>query len=121
MDTGLNHFIRPMFYDAHHEITNVSNPGGKKRVYTVVVYICETDTLGVNRQLDEVREGDVLALSNAGAYCFMMASNYNSRYRPAEVLVLDGRAHLIRRRETMEDILATQVEIPELAGGGVPA
>lgn len=111
VDSGLNHLIRPMFYDAYHHVTNLSNPGGKKRIYTVVGYICETDTFGVNRPLNEVREGDILALANAGAYSFMMASNYNSRYRPAEVLVLDGQAHLIRRRETMADILRGQEDV----------
>ncbi|THH41297.1 diaminopimelate decarboxylase [Neolewinella litorea] len=114
VDSGLNHFIRPMFYDAYHHITNISNPQGKPRIYTVVGYICETDTFGINRQLGEVREGDILAMANAGAYCFMMASNYNSRYRPAEVMILDGKVHLIRRRETMQDLLGTQVEVPEL-------
>ncbi|MEL6357790.1 MAG: diaminopimelate decarboxylase, partial [Bacteroidota bacterium] len=88
---------------------------GKPRIYTVVGYICETDTFGINRQLAEVREGDILAFYNSGAYCMMMASNYNSRFRPAEVLVLDGQAHLIRRRETMEDLLGTQVEVEALA------
>ncbi len=114
VDSGLNHLIRPMFYDAYHHITNISNPEGKLRIYNVVGYICETDTFGINRQLSEVREGDILALANAGAYCFMMASNYNSRYRPAEVLVHEGQAHLIRRRETMRDILGTQVELDVL-------
>ncbi|MEL7161193.1 MAG: diaminopimelate decarboxylase [Bacteroidota bacterium] len=114
VDSGLNHLIRPMFYDAYHHITNVSNPTGKPRIYTVVGYICETDTFGVNRQLNEVREGDILAMANAGAYSFMMASNYNSRFRPAEVLVHEGRAHLIRRRETMQDLLGTQVEVDVL-------
>ena len=120
VDSGLNHLIRPMFYDAYHHITNVTNPGGKPRIYTVVGYICETDTFGINRQLNEVREGDILSMANAGAYCYMMASNYNSRYRPAEVMVIDGEAHLIRRRETMEDLLGTQVELPQLTGN-VPA
>ncbi len=120
VDSGLNHLIRPMFYDAYHHITNVSNPGGKPRIYTVVGYICETDTFGINRQLSEVREGDILSMANAGAYCYMMASNYNSRYRPAEVMVIDGDAHLIRRRETMEDLLGTQVELSQLLGS-VPA
>ncbi len=114
VDSGLNHLIRPMFYDAYHHITNVSNPGGKPRIYTVVGYICETDTFGINRQLNEVREGDILSMANAGAYCYMMASNYNSRYRPAEVMVLDGKPHLIRRRETMQDLLGTQVELRQL-------
>ena len=121
VDSGQNHLIRPMFYDAYHEIRNVSNPDGKKRIYTVVGYICETDTFGINRQLGEVREGDILAMSNAGAYCYMMANNYNSRFRPAEVLLHEGRAHLIRRRERMEDLLATQVDLPELAGQLAPA
>jgi diaminopimelate decarboxylase len=119
VDSGLNHLIRPMFYEAYHHITNISNPGGKTRIYNVVGYICETDTFGVNRQLSEVREGDILAMANAGAYSFMMASNYNSRYRPAEVLVLDGEAHLIRRRETMEDLLGTQVEVASLKSGAL--
>ncbi|MDN3636646.1 diaminopimelate decarboxylase [Neolewinella lacunae] len=120
VDSGLNHLIRPMFYDAYHHITNISNPEGKLRIYNVVGYICETDTFGINRQLSEVREGDILALANAGAYCFMMASNYNSRYRPAEVLVHEGQAHLIRRRETMRDILGTQVELDVLKSASTP-
>ncbi len=111
VDSGLNHLIRPMFYNSYHHIVNISNPGGKQRIYTVVGYICETDTFGINRQLHEVREGDILCLHNAGAYCAMMASNYNSRFRPAEVLVHQGKAHLIRQRETMEDLLRNQVEI----------
>lgn len=117
VDSGLNHLIRPMFYEAYHHITNVSNPGGKTRIYNVVGYICETDTFGINRPLNEVREGDILAMANAGAYSFMMASNYNSRFRPAEVMVIDGQAHLIRRRETMEDLLGTQVEVDVLKEG----
>jgi len=111
IDTGLNHLIRPMFYDAYHHITNLSNPEGKQRFYTVVGYICETDTFAVNRRISEVREGDVLRFHNAGAYCFSMASNYNSRYRPAEIFVVNGEAHIIRERETMEDLLARQVEL----------
>ena len=108
VDSGLNHLIRPMFYDAHHEILNLSNPHGKTRIYTVVGYICETDTFGVNRKLTEVKQEDVLCFQNAGAYCFMMASNYNSRYRPAEVLVENGRSYLIREREAMPDLLRNQ-------------
>jgi len=117
VDSGLNHLIRPMFYDAYHHITNITNPAGKPRIYNVVGYICETDTFGVNRRLSEVREGDILAMANAGAYSFMMASNYNSRFRPAEVLVIDGEAHLIRRRETMEDLLGTQGQLASLMSG----
>jgi len=112
IDSGLNHLIRPMFYDAYHEISNVSNPTGRWRFYTVVGYICETDTFGVNRRIAEIREEDVLCLHNAGAYCFSMASNYNSRFRPAEVLVHEGRDFLIRKRETMEDLTRNQVVAP---------
>lgn len=111
VDSGLNHLIRPMMYDAYHEIVNVSNPAGPLQTYTVVGNICETDTLGANRQLNEVREGDLLAILNAGAYGFSMSSNYNSRFRPAEVLVLDGKAHLIRERETLDDLLRGQIDV----------
>ena len=111
IDTGLNHLIRPMLYDAYHKITNISNPVGTERIYAVVGYICETDTFGWDRKLNEVREGDVLAFHNAGAYGFSMASNYNSRFRPAEVLIYKGEAHLIRRRETLEDLLTTQISV----------
>jgi diaminopimelate decarboxylase len=114
VDSGLNHLIRPMFYGSHHEIFNVSNPIGKSRIYTVVGYICETDTFGVNRKITEIKEGDVLAFKNAGAYCSTMASNYNSRFRPAEVMVHEGEAYLIKKRETMDDLLRNQIEIPKL-------
>ncbi|MCO6480485.1 MAG: diaminopimelate decarboxylase [Phaeodactylibacter sp.] len=110
IDSGLNHLIRPMFYNAYHRITNVSRPEGKARFYTVVGYICETDTFGINRRIAEIHEGDILCIHNAGAYCFSMASNYNSRFRPAEVLIYKGKPHLIRKRETMDDLLRNQVE-----------
>jgi len=109
VDSGMNHLIRPMFYDAYHHIENLSNPNGKERFYTVVGYICETDTLGANRRINEITEGDILCFHNAGAYCFSMASNYNSRYRPAEVMVKDGKGYLIRERETIEDLLRGQI------------
>ncbi len=111
IDTGLNHFIRPMFYDAYHHIINISKPKEKTRIYTVVGYICETDTFGWNRKINEISEGDILALHNAGAYCFAMASNYNSRFKPAEVLIYKGKDFLIRKRENMDDLLRNQVEI----------
>lgn len=111
VDSGLNHLIRPMMYDAYHEIVNISNYGGTKRVYTVVGYICETDTFGLDRKLDEVKQGDILLFKNAGAYAFSMASNYNSRLRPAEILIYKGKPHLIRKREEFEDLLRNQVEI----------
>lgn len=110
VDSGLNHLIRPMMYDAHHEIVNVSNPTGSQKVYTVVGMICETDTLGADRKMNEVREGDLIVIKNAGAYGFSMASHYNSRPRPAEVLLLNGKHQLIRQRETLDDILRGQVE-----------
>ncbi len=113
LDTGLNHLIRPMFYDAYHHIVNVSKPEGKTRIYTVVGYICETDTFGWNRRIVELAEGDYVAFMNAGAYCFSMSSNYNSRFRPAEVLIDKGNAFLIRKRENMEDLLKNQVIIDE--------
>lgn len=109
IDSGLNHLIRPMFYDSHHQIFNVSRPEGKSRIYTVVGYICETDTFGTNRKINEIQEGDILAFRNAGAYCYSMSSNYNSRYRPAEVMIYEGQDYLIRERETMEDLLRGQV------------
>lgn len=114
LDTGLNHLIRPMLYGSYHEVVNVSRTEGPTRLYTVVGYICETDTFGVNRRMKEVREGDILAFSNCGAYCFSMSSNYNSRYRPAEVAIVDGQHHLIRKRENMQDLLSKQIEIPTL-------
>ncbi len=111
VDSGLNHMIRPMFYNSFHRIENISKPNGKPRIYSVVGYICETDTFGSNRKINEAHEGDVLCMFNAGAYAFSMASNYNSRFRPAEVMVHEGKPYLIRQRETMEDILRNQVEV----------
>jgi diaminopimelate decarboxylase len=113
IDTGLNHLIRPMFYDAYHEIINVSKPEGKTRIYAVVGYICETDTFGWNRKIVEISEGDILAFKNAGAYCFAMSSNYNSRFRPAEVLIHKGKDFLIRKREDLDDLLRNQVIIEQ--------
>ncbi len=113
VDSGFNHMIRPMFYKAHHDILNISNPLGRPKIYTVVGYICETDTFGWNRKINALNIGDLLCFKNAGAYCFSMSSNYNSRYRPAEVLIINGKDHLIRRRETLEDLTSTQI-VPEL-------
>ena len=114
VDSGFNHLIRPMLYGSQHEIVNISNPEGRERYYSVVGYICETDTFGNNRRINEIAEGDILAFRNAGAYCFTMASNYNSRYRPAEVLWHNNKAHLIRERETFDDILRNQVDVKDL-------
>lgn len=111
IDSGFNHFIRPMMYGSDHEIKNISNPNGRERFYSVVGYICETDTFASNRKISEIKEGDLLGFSNAGAYCFSMTSNYNSRFRPPEVLWHNGKAHLIRERESFEDLLRGQVSI----------
>ncbi len=111
VDSGFNHLIRPMLYGSQHEIINISNPEGRERFYSVVGYICETDTFANNRRINEINEGDVLAFKNAGAYCFTMASNYNSRFRPAEVLWYNNQAHLIRKHETFDDLLANQVTV----------
>jgi diaminopimelate decarboxylase len=113
IDSGFNHLIRPMFYGSQHHIENISNPKGKERFYSVVGYICETDTFASNRRISEIKEGDVLSFRNAGAYCFSMASNYNSRYKPAEVLWLNGEAHLIRAHESFKDILRNQIPLPQ--------
>jgi diaminopimelate decarboxylase len=107
VDSGQNHLIRPMFYDAYHHIVNISNPEGTPRIYTVVGYICETDTFGWDRKLNEVKEGDLLVMKNAGAYGYTMSNNYNARPRPAEVLVYQGEARLIRRAETLDDLVRT--------------
>lgn len=109
VDSGFNHLIRPMLYGAQHQIRNISNPEGKERFYSVVGYICETDTFANNRRIAEISESDILSFSNAGAYCFTMASNYNSRYRPAEALFIDGDWKLIRKRETFEDLIRNQL------------
>jgi diaminopimelate decarboxylase len=113
IDSGFNHLIRPMLYGSQHYIENISNPKGKERFYTVVGYICETDTFANNRRIAEINEGDVLCFRNAGAYCFSMSSNYNSRYKPAEVLWMKGKGILIRERETFEDLLKNQIPLSQ--------
>jgi len=109
VDSGFNHLIRPMFYNASHEIINLSNPTGKERFYSVVGYICETDTFATNIKIPEISQGDILCFKNAGAYCYSMSSNYNSRCRPSEILWNGVKSFLIRRRETIDDILSTQL------------
>lgn len=109
VNSGQNHLIRPMFYDAYHHIRNISNPEGNERLYSVVGYICESDTLGYDRMINEVRVDDVLAIQNAGAYGFSMSNNYNSRLRPAEVLLQNDELKLIRKRETLADIIRNEV------------
>ena len=109
LNTGFNHLIRPMFYDAYHQIENISNPAGEEKHYSITGNICETDTFAWDRKINEVREGDLLVFKNAGAYGFEMASNFNSRYKPAEVMIKDGKAQLIRKRDVFEDLLVNQI------------
>jgi diaminopimelate decarboxylase len=111
VDSGFNHLARPMMYDSYHHIHNISNPTGRERYYSVVGYICETDTFGSNRRISEIREGDVLCFNNAGAYCFSMSSNYNSRFKPAEVLVYKENDYLIRKQENFDDLLRNQIAV----------
>ena len=114
IDSGFNHLIRPMLYGSAHTITNISNEKGRERYYSVVGYICETDTFASNRRINEITEGDILCFKNAGAYCFTMSSNYNSRYRPPEVLWHQGKAILIRERENFDDLIKGQVDVKDL-------
>lgn len=109
VNSGFNHLIRPMFYDSYHRIENISNPAGSERKYSVVGNICETDTFAWDRMLSEVREGDYLVFYNAGAYGFEMSSHFNSRYKPAEVMIKDGKPRLIRKRDVFDDLLKSQV------------
>ena len=109
VNSGFNHLIRPMMYDSYHEIINVTNPDGKPNTYTVVGNICEIDNFAVDRALPEVREYDILSIENAGAYGYSMASNYNSRFRPAEVIIYNGQALLSRKRDTYEDLVKNQI------------
>ena len=111
VDTGFNHFLRPMMYGSNHQIENISNPDGSERFYSVVGYICETDTFATNKKISKISEGDILNIKNAGAYCFSMASNYNSRYRPAEVFYIDNELILIRKREVFDDLIKNQILI----------
>ena len=111
VNSGQNHLIRPMFYNAYHHIENISNPSGEPKLYSVVGNICESDTFGYDRMISEIRVGDILAMHNAGAYGFTMSNQYNARFRPAEVLVKNGKAHLIRKRETFEDLIRNEIEL----------
>ncbi len=117
INSGLNHLIRPMMYGSYHYIFNASNADeSEKGEYRIVGNICETDTFSFDfngkqneRTLNRVQEGDIIAMANAGAYGFTMASHYNSRFLPAEVLIDGGQARLIRKRETLEDLIRNQL------------
>ena len=111
IDSGFNHFVRPMMYGSNHYIENISNPDDSERFYSIVGYICETDTFATNRRISMISEGDILCFKNAGAYCFSMASNYNSRYKPSEILFYKNEFTEIRKRESFEDLIKNQIEI----------
>ena len=111
VDSGFNHFLRPMMYGANHHIKNISNPDDTERYYSIVGYICETDTFASNRKVSTISIGDLLCFNNAGAYCHTMSSNYNSRYRPAEVLYINNQLKLIRKRENFDDLIRNQINI----------
>ena len=111
VDSGFNHFLRPMMYGANHHIENISNPDDTERYYSIVGYICETDTFASNRKISTISVGDLLCFNNAGAYCHTMSSNYNSRYRPAEVLYINNQLKLIRKRENFDDLIRNQINI----------
>jgi diaminopimelate decarboxylase len=111
VDSGFNHFLRPMMYGANHDIENISNSDDVERYYSVVGYICETDTFATNKKISTIRNGDILCFNNAGAYCHTMSSNYNSRYRPAEVIYINGEFKLIRKRENFQDLVRNQIDI----------
>ena len=111
VDSGFNHFLRPMMYGANHHIENISNPDDIERYYSIVGYICETDTFASNRKISTISIGDLLCFNNAGAYCHTMSSNYNSRYRPAEVLYINDQLKLIRKRENFDDLIRNQINI----------
>jgi diaminopimelate decarboxylase len=111
VNSGFNHLIRPMFYNSYHQIENISNPKGTERLYTVVGNLCETDTFAWDRLINEVNENDILVFRNAGAYCFEMSMNYNSRTKPAEILVDGADIHLIRKAQVFEDLQKDVIEI----------
>ena len=115
VNSGFNHLIRPMFYNSYHRIENISNEKGPEKHYSVVGNICETDTFAWDRKINEIKEGDYLVFYNAGAYGFEMSSNFNSRLKPAEVLVKDGKASLIRRRDSFEDLLQNQLILKKVS------
>ena len=111
VDSGFNHFLRPMMYGANHHIENISNSNDVQRYYSIVGYICETDTFASNRKVSTINIGDLLCFNNAGAYCHTMSSNYNSRYRPAEALFINDQIKLIRKRENFDDLIRNQIDI----------
>ena len=111
LNSGFNHFIRPIFYDSYHEIINITNPNDKEYTYDVVGYVCEQDNFALKRKISNVRKGDILCFKNAGAYCSSMSSNYNSRIKPAEVCIWENKLVKIKERENLNNILNGQIDI----------
>ena len=106
VDSGFNHLIRPAFYGSYHRIVNASSVSGRRVTATLAGNICESgDVFSKDREMTACKEGDVIALLNAGAYGYSMSSNYNLRLKPAEVLVGKNKARVIRKRERIENIL----------------
>lgn len=106
IDSAMNDLIRPTLYDAYHNIEAVENRDAPAKIYDVVGPICETgDTFTRDRALTEMKRGDLLVIKSAGAYGYCMASNYNTRGLPAEIFVLDGKAHMISKRQTLDEII----------------
>lgn len=107
VNSGFPQLIRPMFYGAWHEVRNVSNPDGPTHTYDVVGNICESgDCFATDRDIPEIREGDVLAIETAGAYCYSMGGHYNLRPMPAEVLQDGDRLALVTRRQSHAELAA---------------
>ena len=111
LNSGFNHFIRPIFYDSYHEIINITNPNDKEYEYDVVGYVCEQDNFALKRKISNVRKGDILCFKNAGAYCSSMSSNYNSRIKPAEACIWKNKLVKIKERENLNNILNGQIDI----------
>jgi diaminopimelate decarboxylase len=111
VDAGMNDLIRPALYEGHHEIVPLKQPASDQRKpVDVVGPICESgDFFCQNRELPDIQPGDTIALMSAGAYGFDMASNYNTRPLPAEVLVEGATATVIRKRQTLEDVIAGEL------------
>ena len=113
LDAAMNDLIRPTLYEAYHGIEAVENRGNKETTYDVVGPICETgDTFSKDRQLPEMKRGDLAVIKSAGAYGYCMASNYNTRGLPTEILAHEGTAHLIKPRQSVEEILEKET-IPD--------
>ncbi|NQV91627.1 diaminopimelate decarboxylase [Candidatus Woesearchaeota archaeon] len=110
-NSGFPQLIRPMFYGAYHHIINLSNPEGPLKEYDIVGNICESgDCFAVDRELPEIREGDFLVIQNAGAYCYSMGGVYNLRAMPAEVLMVDGKDQLVRKRLSNQELIKSIVD-----------